>query len=115
MAFALAGDGRTLYFAFSRWLARIDLASRRSSASAARPTIPQQIARNFLDRGELIGVLHQRGLEEVAATVLRSTDGRSRRANVLDAVPVSSVCPTTGTVVGGKFYYIATAHSIGSV
>src|SRR5256885_289378 len=108
---ALAGDGRTLYVAFLEGIARIDLASRRlERLRAPRTTSSAQIDGLYWDHGDLIGVLHQRGLEQVVRYRL-TPDGRSiQRTNVLERSDGLIRLPTTGAIVGRKFYYIANSQ-----
>jgi len=108
---ALAGDGRTIYVAFLEGIGRIDLATRRiERVHAPRTTSTAQIDGLYWDRGNLIGVQHQRGLDQVVRYEL-TPDGRSiQRANVLERSDSLIRLPTTGAIVGRKFYYIANSQ-----
>jgi len=108
---ALASDGRTVYVAFLEGIARIDLVTRRiERVWAPRTTSTAQIDGLYWDRGDLIGVMHQRGLEQVIRYQL-TPDGRSiQRTNVLERSDTLIRLPTTGAIVGRHFYYIANSQ-----
>jgi len=107
----LSADERILYVAFVEGLARIDLRTRaimrlplRAAGSAA------SIDGLYWYRGSLIGVQHLPGLEQVARYDLAS-DGRSiRHIDVLERADSLLHLPTTGAVVGNRFYYIANSQ-----
>jgi hypothetical protein len=108
---AVAADGLTLYVAFEEGIARVDVRTRR----IVRLRSPGTTSTSGIDglysyHHALVGVLHQRGLQEVVRYEL-APDGRSiRRADVLERDDSLIRLPTTGAIVGGRFYYIANSQ-----
>jgi len=107
----LSADDRVLYVAFVEGIARIDLRTRaiirvplRAAGSAA------SIDGLYWYRGKLIGVQHLPGLAQVTLYHL-APDGRSiRRIDVLERADSLLHLPTTGAIVGNRFYYIANSQ-----
>ena len=107
----LSADDRTLYVAFVEGIARIDI---RTKAITRVPLLAAGSAASidglYWYRGSLIGVQHLPGLEQVARYDL-APDGRSiRHVTVLERGDSLLHLPTTGTIVGDHFYYIASSH-----
>ncbi len=106
-----AGDERALYVAFVEGIARIDLATRQLvRLRSPGTTSTAQIDGLYWHRGALVAVQNQRGLEQVIRYELMS-DGRSiLRATVLERSDSLLHVPTTGAIVGTRFYYIANSQ-----
>ena len=104
------GD-RVLYVAFLQGIARVDVGSR---AIALLPS-PDTVSTASIDglywyRGSLIGVQGIPSLSRVVRYSLSDDGQRVTAGAVLErGVPVV-VEPTTGTLVGSRFYYIANAQ-----
>ena len=104
-------DGTTLYVAYIEGLARIDVASREVSMMSA----PDSVSTASIDglywyRGDLVAV---QGIPTMARVVRYelSRDGRHiESARVLERGPGVVDEPTTGVIVGRRFYYIANSQ-----
>lgn len=107
----LAGDDRTLYVAFVEGISRIDVATRRMvRLRSPSTTSTAQIDGLYWHRGALVAVQNQRGLEQVVRYEL-TPDGRAiRRTTVLERSDSLLRLPTTGAIVGTRFYYIANSQ-----
>ena len=101
-------DGRTLYVAYLQGIARVDVGSR---AVALLPS-PDSVSTASNDglywhRGSLIGVQGIPTLSRVVRYAL-SPDGSGITSGVvLERGRPVVIQPTTGTIVGNRFYYIA--------
>ena len=106
-----APGGRVLYVAFLQGIARLDVASR----SIALLPSPDTVSTASIDglywyRGSLIGVQGIPSLSRVVRYSLSADGQRVTDGAVLErGVPVV-VQPTTGTLVGSRFYYIANSQ-----
>ena len=104
-------DGATLYVAYVEGLARIDVMSREVTMMPA----PDSVSTASIDglywyRGTLIAV---QGIPTMARVVMYglSRDGRRiESARVLERGPGIVEDPTTGVIVGTRFYYIANSQ-----
>jgi hypothetical protein len=104
-------DDRALYVGFLEGIGRLDLETKRLSLIPA----PDSVSTASQDglywyRGSLIGIQHLPTLERVVRYTL-APDGRSIIAGgVLErGLPVVHL-PTTGVLVGSRFYYIANSQ-----
>ena len=106
-----APDGRVLYVAFLQGIARVDVESKSLALMAAPDTVSTaSIDGLYWYRGSLMGVQGVPSLERVVRYSL-SADGRSITAGaVLERGHPVVVQPTTGTLVGSRFYYIANSQ-----
>jgi len=108
---ALTDDGLALYVAQGLSLRRIDLASGAVTAVAA----PRDFALLSIDglywhRGRLVAVQNGGGPGRIIALDL-STDGRAITAQrVLEAGDPGFDLPTTGTIAGDRFTFIANSQ-----
>jgi sugar lactone lactonase YvrE len=106
-----APGSRVLYVAFLQGIARVDIDTRAISVLPA----PDSVSTASIDglywyRGSLIGVQGIPTLSRVVRYTL-SADGNSITAGgVLERGPTVVVQPTTGTIVGSRFYYIANSQ-----
>lgn len=104
-------DGRTLYVAFLEGIARVDIDSR---AIALVPA-PDSVSTASIDglywyRGALIAVQGIPTLSRVVRYALSADGRRVTAGGVLDrGLPVVRE-PTTGVIVGSRFYYVANAQ-----
>ena len=104
-------DGRMLYVAFLQGIARVDLDSRTIALVPA----PDSVSTASVDglywyRGSLIGVQGLPTLSRVVRYTL-SRDGRRVTASqVLERGEPVVLEPTTGVIVGDRFYYIANSQ-----
>jgi hypothetical protein len=107
----LAADERTLFIAFVEGIAATDLASRRIvRLPSPSTTSTAQIDGLYWHRGALVAVQNQRGLEQIIRYEL-TPDGRSIvRAIILERGDSLLRGPTTGEIVGTRFYYIANSQ-----
>ena len=102
---------RVLYVAFLQGIARVDVASK----SIALLSSPDTVSTASIDglywyRGSLIGVQGIPSLSRVVRYSLSADGQRVTDGAVLErGVPVV-VQPTTGTLVGSRFYYIANSQ-----
>jgi hypothetical protein len=105
---ALSADGSALYVAFIEGIARVDLRTReierlRSPATTSTGGVDGL----YWYRGDLLAVQNPPGLRRVMRYEL-AADGRSiRNAEVLERGDSLLGVPTTGAVVGTRFFYIA--------
>jgi sugar lactone lactonase YvrE len=104
-------DGRTLYVGYLEGIARIDVASR----SIELVPSPDSVSTAAVDglywyRGGLVAIQHIPTLERVVQYSL-SPDGRRIVAGAVRerGLPVVHE-PTTGTIVGSRFFYIANSQ-----
>ncbi len=108
---SLSGDNRTLYVGYMEGVARIDL----HTGSVARLTAAARGSTAAVDglywyQGSLLAVQHSPGVEQVARFEL-AKDGRSiQQIHILERGATIMHLPTTGAVVGDRFYYIATSQ-----
>jgi hypothetical protein len=106
-----APDGRTLYIAFLEGIARLDLATR---ALTLLPS-PDSVSTASVDglywyRGGLVAVQGLPTLERVVRYGLSSNGARITSGAVIErGLPVVHQ-PTTGVIVGSRFYYIANSQ-----
>jgi hypothetical protein len=104
-------DGRTLYVAFLEGIARVDVATRHielvpapDSASTA------SVDGLYWHRGSLLAVQGVPTLQRVVRFALSRDGRRIEQSAVLErGLPVVNL-PTTGTIVGSRFYYIANSQ-----
>ena len=106
-----AADGGVLYVAFLQGVARLDVASK---SIALLPT-PDTVSTASIDglywyRGSLIGVQGIPSLSRVVRLTLSPDGWRVTAGAVLERDQSMVVQPTTGTIVGSRFYYIANAQ-----
>ena len=108
---ALTGDGTALYVAQGLSLRRIDLASGAVSAVAAPPGLALlAIDGLYWHRGRLIAVQNGGGPGRILALDL-SADGRTITAfRVLEQGDPDFDLPTTGTLAGDRFTFIANSQ-----
>jgi hypothetical protein len=104
-------DGRTLYVAFLEGIARVEVATREISILPA----PDSTSTASLDglywyRGSLIGVQGIPTLQRVVRYGLSENGRRVTSSAVLERGPGIVEQPTTGVLVGSKFYYIANSQ-----
>ena len=106
-----APGGRVLYVAFLQGIARVDVESKSIALMPAPDTVSTaSIDGLYWYRGSLMGVQGIPSLERVVRYSL-SADGRSITAGaVLERGHPIVVQPTTGTLVGSRFYYIANSQ-----
>jgi hypothetical protein len=108
----IAGDGRTLYVAFIEGVARVDLATRRL---AYLPS-PRGVSTSGVDglywyRGDLISVQNPPGMERIVRLELDPSGDAVVGADVLERAHEVLQIPTTGAIVGTRFYYIANSQA----
>lgn len=106
-----SADGRALYVAFVEGIARLDLASR---TLAFLPS-PRDVSTAGVDglyayRGDLIAVQNPGRLERVVRFRLDSSGTAVVAADVLERGREVMEIPTTGAIVGNRFYYIANSQ-----
>ena len=104
-------DGQRLYVAFLEGIARIDVATR---AVSLLPT-PDTVSAASIDglywyRGDLIGVQGIPTLERVVRYALSADGDRIVSGAVLERGQPVIRQPTTGVLVGSRFYYIANSQ-----
>jgi hypothetical protein len=104
-------DGRVLYLAFLQGIARVDVGSR----SIALLPSPDTVSTASIDglywyRGSLIGVQGIPTLSRVVRYALSPDGQRVTDGAVLERGYPVVVQPTTGTIVGSRFYYIANSQ-----
>jgi sugar lactone lactonase YvrE len=106
-----APDGRVLYVAFLQGIARLDIESKSIALMPAPDTVSTaSIDGLYWYRGSLMGIQGIPSLERVVRYSL-SADGRAVTAGaVLERGHPVVVQPTTGTLVGSRFYYIANSQ-----
>ena len=104
-------DGRTLYVAYLEGIARVDVAAR----SIELVPSPDSVSTAAIDglywhRGGLVAIQHIPTLERVVQYSL-SPDGRRIVAGDVRERGLPEIHePTTGTIVGSRFYYIANSQ-----
>jgi len=103
--------GRVLYVAYLQGVARVDIASK----SIALLPAPDSVSTASIDglywyRGSLLGVQGIPSLARVARFALSSDGLRITSGAVLERGQRVVVQPTTGTIVGSRFYYVANAQ-----
>jgi hypothetical protein len=101
-------DGRTLYVAYLQGIARVDVDSR---AIAVVPA-PDSVSTSSIDglywyRGSLVGVQGIPTLSRVVRYALSADGSHITSGAVLERGRPVVIQPTTGTIVGNRFYYIA--------
>jgi hypothetical protein len=107
----LSRDGRGLYVGFTQGIARVDLATRRIALVDTPDTVSAAgVDGLYAYQGVLIGVQHMPTLSRIAEFTL-SADGHAIvRSRTLERGSEILRLPTTGQVVGTRFYYIATSQ-----
>lgn len=109
---ALASDDRTLYVAFIEGLARIDPDTRRVAPLRAPTGVSTaQVDGLYWYRGDLIAVQNAPGLERVVRYDLNAAGDSIVAAEVLERSRDLLRVPTTGAIVGTRFYYIANSQA----
>lgn len=103
--------GRTLYVAFLEGIGRLDVDSR----SLAFVPAPDSVSTASVDglywyRGSLIAVQGVGTIERVVRYALSADGRRITRDAVLERGQPVVHQPTTGTIVGSRFYYIANSQ-----
>ena len=101
-------DGRILYVAYLQGIARVDIGSRAMTLVAS----PDSVSTSSNDglywyRGSLIGVQGIPTLSRVVRYALSADGRRITSGAVLERGQPTVVQPTTGAIVGNRFYYIA--------
>ncbi|HUQ82720.1 MAG TPA: hypothetical protein VM076_16335 [Gemmatimonadaceae bacterium] len=104
-------DGSTLYIAFLQGIARVDVATRTVSLLPAPDSVSiASIDGLYWYRGSLIAVQGIPTLSRVVRYTLSDDGQRVTDGAVLErGLPVLRE-PTTGVIVGSRFYYIANAQ-----
>jgi hypothetical protein len=106
-----APDGRSLYVAFLEGIARIDVGTREVRLLAAPDTVSTaSIDGLYWYRGNLIGVQGIPTLSRVVRYALSPDGGRVVSGAVLERGQPVVLQPTTGVIVGSRFYYIANSQ-----
>ena len=108
---AITPDERTLYVAFLEGIARVDIATRAITLVPAPDTVSTAtIDGLYWYRGDLIAVQGIPTLARVVRYRLSAPGDRITSSNVLErGQPVINE-PTTGVLVGPRFYYIANSQ-----
>jgi hypothetical protein len=106
-----APDGRTLYVAFVEGIAHVDLATR---AVTLMPS-PDSVSTAAIDglywyRGSLVAVQGVPTLQRVIRFTLAANGRRIESGMVMERGLAVVNQPTTGTIVGARFYYIANSQ-----
>lgn len=104
-------DGRTLYVAYLEGLARIDVTAR----SIELVPSPDSVSTAAIDglywyRGGLVAIQHIPTLERVVQYSLSADGRRIVDGDVRERGLPEVHEPTTGTIVGSRFYYIANSQ-----
>jgi hypothetical protein len=104
-------DGRTLYVAFLEGIARLDVATRTLTLMPS----PDSASTASVDglywfHGGLVAVQGIPTLERVVRFTLSADGGRITASAVIDRGQPVVHQPTTGTIVGTRFYYIANSQ-----
>jgi hypothetical protein len=107
----LSDDGRTLYAAFLQGILRIDI----TTGQFAPLRTPAGVNTSSIDglywyRGDLVAVQNSPGLERVVRFELDAHGGSVQRADVLERSTSLLKLPTTGAIVGTRFFYIANSQ-----
>lgn len=106
-----APDGRVLYVAFLQGIARVDVGSKSIALMPAPDTVSTaSIDGLYWYRGSLMGVQGVPSLERVVRYSLSADGQRITAGAVLERGHPIVVQPTTGTLVGSSFYYIANSQ-----
>ena len=104
-------DGRVLYVAFLQGIARVDVESKSIALIPAPDTVSTaSIDGLYWYRGSLMGVQGVPSLERVVRYSLSADGQRITSGAVLERGHPVVVQPTTGTLVGSRFYYIANSQ-----
>jgi hypothetical protein len=106
-----APDGRTLYVAFLEGIARLDLATRVLTLLPS----PDSVSTASVDGlywygGGLVAVQGTPTLERVVRYALSVDGARITSGTVIERGQPEIHQPTTGTIVGSRFYYIANSQ-----
>lgn len=108
---ALGGDNQTLYVADSLGVVRIDLARGESRDVDPGPkSTLAGIDGLYWYKGNLVGIQNGIGSPRVAAFRLSSDGGRVTRTTVLENRSHFCTSPTTGAIVGARFFFIANSE-----
>ncbi|HEX6053509.1 MAG TPA: hypothetical protein VFZ21_29775 [Gemmatimonadaceae bacterium] len=107
----VAPDGGALYVAFIEGMARVDIATRRVALMPA----PDSVSTAAIDglywhRGSLVAVQGTPTMQRVVRYTLSDDGRRIESAIVLERGLTIVNQPTTGTIVGTQFYYIANSQ-----
>ncbi len=105
---ALSADERLLYVAHIEGLSVIELASGRRTALA----VPPDAAVNSMDGlvrdgADLLGIQPSANLARVLRIRLDESGMAIREVTTVSAPPPPGLSPTTGTVVGSHYYFVA--------
>ena len=104
-------DGRNLYVAFLEGVARIDVATREVNLVSAPDTVSTaSIDGLYWYRGSLIGVQGIPTLARVVRYELSPDGARIVSGGVIERGQPVVHQPTTGVIVGSRFYYIANSQ-----
>jgi hypothetical protein len=104
-------DGRTLYVAFLEGIARLDVATREVTLLPAPDSVSiASIDGLYWYRGDLIAVQGIPSLERVVRYTLAGDGRRITSSAVLERGQPIVRQPTTGVIVGSRFYYIANSQ-----
>jgi hypothetical protein len=108
---AITPDQRTLYVAFVEGLVRVDVATKAIVPIPAPDTVSTAaIDGLYWYRGDLLAVQAIPTLARVVRYRLSGTGDRIVSASVLERGQPLINEPTTGTLVGSRFYYIANSQ-----
>jgi len=104
-------DGRVLYVAFLQGIARVDVESKSIALMPAPDTVSTaSIDGLYWYRGSLMGVQGIPSLARVVRYSLSADGQRITAGAVLERGQPVVVEPTTGALVGSRFYYIANSQ-----
>lgn len=107
----VAPDGEALYVAFIEGIARVDVARRTVALLPA----PDSVSTAAIDglywhRGSLVAVQGAPTMQRVVRYTLSADGRRIETGTVLERGLTIVNQPTTGTIVGTRFYYIANSQ-----
>lgn len=106
---ALAPGERTLYVAdASKGITAVDLASKRRTPLAhARDLTLHSVDGMYADGAALVAIQNGSGMERIVRFALDPSGERVARLDVLESRNPDFDAPTTGTIVGRDFFYLA--------
>jgi len=108
---AIAPGDRRLYVAFLEGIARVEVRTGQiTRVPSPENTSTAEIDGLYWYRGALLAVQHAPGLEQVIRYQLTRDGGSIRGVEVLERADSILRLPTTGAVVGTRFYYIANSQ-----
>lgn len=107
---ALSDDGKYLFVAHSAGILKVDLSNKKYAPVTSEGNISLEFCDGmYFYKNTIIGVQNM-NFNRIARFYLDENLGHVKKMEVLEANNPDFIIPTTGTILGGELYFIATSQ-----